>query len=279
MDALLCTLLTLLASGGECKPHCDDFGYLYEPICAIDHDLHGACGPYVPQPGDIVMMTDQMIFWQATFIISCAGHPHHSGIVFQKPDGSLALLEAGPHDTLFVEVLDLAPHLRSYEEEGRVWVRRRKVPLTCEQSAALTEFAMRQESKRFALIRLGAQLTPFRARGPIRSYFVGKYHGERNNYFCAELLITACAYSGLLDPKMVRPTGTYPRDFFLDRSCNIYNNRHLCLADCWEQPSRWVSCPGVIVKPKHKGWGEMLREMQESRKRNRPRRCGHQVEE
>jgi hypothetical protein len=273
MDALLLTFLTLLVSSSDCSHPCDDFGFLYDACYKLDFDLHGECCRYEPQPGDIVMTTDQMIFWQATFIISCAGHPHHSGIVFRKPDGSLALLEAGPHDTLFVEVLDLAPHMRSYEEEGRVWVRRRKVPLTCEQSAALTEFAMRQDTKRFALIRLGVQLTPFRCRGPLRTWWTGCYHGERNNYFCAELLITACTYAGLLDPNEVRPSATYPRDFFFDRSFNLYNNRHLSLADCWEPPARWLSCPGVIVKPKHKGWREMLRDMQDSRIRNHPERC------
>ena len=47
--------------------------------------------------------------------------------------------------------LDALPHLYSYEGEGRVWVRRRAVPLTPEQSARLTAFALATDGKRFAL--------------------------------------------------------------------------------------------------------------------------------
>jgi hypothetical protein len=53
----------------------------------------------------------------------------------RKPDGWLAILEAGANNTIYVRVLDMLPHLREYEAEGRVWIRKRKVPLTEEQSA------------------------------------------------------------------------------------------------------------------------------------------------
>ena len=42
-----------------------------------------------------------------------------------------------------------------------------KVPLTEDQSACLTAWAMRQEWKRFGLIRLGGQLTPLRSPRPV----------------------------------------------------------------------------------------------------------------
>src|SRR5262249_58158506 len=109
---------------------------------------------------------------------------------------------AGPNDTLCVGTPDRLPHLREYAEEGRVWIRRRKVPLTPEQSQQLTDFATRQDGKWFALPRLGVQLTPFRSRGPVRTYFMGKPQGgDRKSYFCSELVCEACVAAGLLDAK------------------------------------------------------------------------------
>jgi hypothetical protein len=134
------------------------------------------------------------------------------------------------------------PHMASYEKEGRVWVRRRACPLTPEQSARLTEFALAVDQRQFALGRLAWQLTPFRTRGPIRTAFVGKPHGlEQNSYYCSELVVEACVYAGLLDPRTARPSATYPRDLFMDRSPNLYLNKHLKLAPAWEPPARWTS--------------------------------------
>src|SRR5262249_60562108 len=111
-----------------------------------------------------------------------------------------------------------------------VWIRRRKTPLTEEQSAALTDFALRQEGKRFALVRLGGQLTPLRSRGPLRTRWLGKSSEDRRSYFCCELLMAACLAAGLVDPRTTRPAATYPRDVFFDRSRNLYINRHLDLS-------------------------------------------------
>jgi len=58
-----------------------------------------------------------------------------------------------------------------------VWIRKRKTPLTPEQCARLTEFAERQDGKRFALVRLAGQLTPLRSRGPLRTFVVGNRTG------------------------------------------------------------------------------------------------------
>ena len=55
----------------------------------------------------------------------------HSGILFARSDGSIALLQGGPFNSLKIEVLDPAAHMREHDEKGdRVWVRRRRVPLT-----------------------------------------------------------------------------------------------------------------------------------------------------
>jgi hypothetical protein len=150
-------------------------------------------------------------------------------------------LEAGPHDTTHIELVDLLSQLRAYEEEGPVWVRRRRTPLTPEQSAQLAAFALRQEGKRFALVRLGGQLTPFRSRGPLRTRFAGKPHGDRRSYICSELVLETCLAAGLLDPATTRPAATFPRDMFFDHSLNPYINKTLDLLPGWYPPARWSS--------------------------------------
>ena len=74
-----------------------------------------------------------------------------------------------------------------------------------------------------------------------RSGTRGGPHGERNSYFCCELLMEACVAAGLVDPVTTRPAATYPRDVFFDRSCNPHLNRHLNLSCDWHPPARWVS--------------------------------------
>jgi hypothetical protein len=218
--------------------------YLFQPAYCLDEQLRGPAEPYCPQPGDIVLSTDRKLFWRIMFRLAFTDHPHHSGIIFAKPDGSLGLLEAGPHDTFYCHVLDVLPHLHSYDIEGPVWIRRRRTPLTPEQSAKLTEWAMAQDGKRFALIRLGGQLTPFRSRGPLRTWVVGGPHGDRRSYFCCELVMESCVVAGLLDPTTTRPAATYPRDVFFDQSINPYINKHLNMSPGWYPPARWTSHPG-----------------------------------
>jgi hypothetical protein len=138
----------------------------------------------------------------------------------------------------------LIPELYSYSVEERVWIRRRCVPLTAEQSAALTEFALNADGKRFALWRMFGQLTPFRSRGPLRTQYVGGPHGDRSSYFCSELVTEACVAAGLLDPVTTRPAAMYPRDLFFGRSRNTYIDCHLDMS-AWDPPARWTLCPGT----------------------------------
>jgi hypothetical protein len=216
--------------------------YLWQPAYKEDELLRGPTRPYVPQPGDIVMSADTSIFWLVMHNLAGTSNPTHSMIVFALPDGGTAILEGGPHDTLKCRVLETLPHMLTYENEGRVWVRRRACPLTPEQSARLTEFALAVDKRDFAVGRLAGQLTPFRSRGPIRTAFTGKPRGlERDNYFCSELVCEACVYAGLLDPRTTRPAATYPRDIFMDRSLNPWLNKHLKLAPAWDPPARWTS--------------------------------------
>ncbi len=216
--------------------------YLHDPSYCMDKDLRGKPRAYLPQPGDVMLATDKNLFWKITHDLALAFEPHNSALIVARRDGRLAVLEAGPNDTIWVRNSDMLPHLKEYADKGPVWIRKRKAPLTAEQSACLTEFAERQEGKRFALARLGVQLTPFRDRGLVRTRFMGGPHGERSRYYCSELVLEACVAAGLVDAQNTRPSATYPHELFFDRSHNPFINRHLPLGCAWEPPARWVYC-------------------------------------
>lgn len=237
-------LFSLLAVGQIAPGPCSSIGsFLYQPAFCIDEVLRGPAEPYLPQPGDIMLRLDNSKFWRITHYMALAFDPNGSGIIFARPDGSLAVLEAGPNDTKFVGTLDMLPHLKEYADVGKVWIRRRRCPLTPEQSQRLTEFALAEDGKKFALIRLGGQLTPFRSRGPLRTWFVGGPHGDRNSYFCSELVTESCVYAGLLDPARTRPAATYPHDLFFGRSMNLFIDRHFDVNAYWFPPARWTDHP------------------------------------
>ena len=72
---------------------------------------------------------------------------------------------------------------------------------------------------------------------------MGRPRFDRNSYFCSELVMEALVNAGLVDPRTTRPSATYPRDIFLDRSANPYLDKHLKLAPCWDPPARWTGRP------------------------------------
>jgi len=219
--------------------------FLYQPAFAEDEIIRLPARVYAPQPGDIVMSADGSKFWLRMHQLAGTSHPTHSMIVFALPDGRPAILEGGPHDTAKCRILEVGPHLASYECEGRVWVRRRKCPLTLLQSARLTEFALSVNCRDFTMKRLLVQLTPLRTRGPIRTAFVGKPQGlERESFFCSELVCEACVYAGLMDARTTRPSATFPRDLFFGNSLNPWLHFHLPkINESWEAPARWTSSP------------------------------------
>ena len=235
--------LGLLCGAGD-DPALVAGSFLYQPAYCTDDVWLAPARPYVPQPGDIFLASDRGRIARAGHWVVGGAGVHHSGIVFARPDGDMAILEAGPYNTIRVQTLDVLTHLRGHEERGeKVWIRQRRVPLTPEQSERLTCWALAQEGKPFAVVRLGAQLTPFRSRGPLRTYFVGGPHGERRAYYCSELVVESCVAAGLVDPACARPAATYPRDLFMDCSNNRFLNRHFDLSPCWFPPARWASCP------------------------------------
>jgi hypothetical protein len=245
---IVCGLLASPDKGNSYDP-----GYLCQSAYALDEEIRLPVKRYVPQAGDIYMSTDRSRIIQAGHRLAFSGQPNHSGLVIALPDGKPAILEAGPFNGLKVEIVDLSQDLRKHEERTeKVWIRARRTPLTPDQSAKLTAWAMAQNGKRFAACRMLCQITPFRSRGPLRTYVLGEPNGERDCYFCAELVLESCVHVGLLSRDTTRPSATYPRDMFFDQSTNLFLNRYFTLAEGWHPPSRWMGQPAADAKSGNK---------------------------
>lgn len=186
---------------------------------------------YEPQPGDLILFQGKGIV-NVIFALGHSGGATHSGIVVARPDGTLGLLEsAGVQYPVMISDIDS----RHQQYSGRIWVRRRCVPLTPEQSKRLTEFACAQEGKPYDL--LGVFIPPF--GHPVRKHRLKCLTDEqllnRPRWFCSELCMVALIEAGILDRCVVRPRMTDPRDLKTDR--------RLDLTECgWEPPLRWKHC-------------------------------------
>jgi hypothetical protein len=187
---------------------------------------------YVPREGDLIFYDDRNLFWTVLFLYAGTGPPLHAGIVVKKEDGGLAVLEAGPDDTLWVKLLDVAPRLPQFHKDyqGTITIRRCKTELTPEQSQALTKFAQAQEGKRYAILRLLLQGTRFRFRGPIRELFLARTDLDRSSWICSELVVAAGTVAGLF-PDSVKSNVTYPLDL-------VHNRRH-DLRRTWHEAATW----------------------------------------
>jgi hypothetical protein len=241
MFATIATFVVAGALAASEKEQPYDSGYLCQPAYAIDEEIRGPVKKYVPQPGDIYMSTDKHWIINAGHRLALSGQPNHSGLVICLPDGKPAILEGGPFNSLKVEIVDLKYDFDKHAERTeKVWIRARKTPLTKEQCDELTDWAILQDNKRFAARRMLRQMTPFRTRGPLRTFYMGGPNGERDSYFCAELVMETCVHLKLLNPETTRPSATYPEDMFFDKSKNVFLNRYFTLADGWHPPARWV---------------------------------------
>ncbi len=54
----------------------------------------------------------------------------------------------------------------------------------------------------------------------------------------------------MTDADTARPSATFPRDLFFDRSLNPYLNRHPPLGDGWDPPALWTPVVGLALKGK-----------------------------
>jgi hypothetical protein len=188
--------------------------------------------PYIPREGDLIFYDDRKAGWTALFRLAGTGPPLHMGIVVRRSDGRLAVLEAGPDDTLWVASLRVETRLRQFHRDfgGEVVIRRCRRALTARESRALSLFAAAQEGKPYAVLRLLAQGTPFRARGPWPAAPPAT-HLNRGSWICSELAAAAASVAGLIDPSEVPANTVYPRDLVDDRRFNLGTGYHP--AEAW----------------------------------------------
>ena len=208
-------LATLLATSAvSAEPSQKSFGYLWDQTCNAEGKVEKTSRAYTPREGDILLFDDMSPFWAKLYSIAGTGPPFHAGIVFKKTDGSFAVLESGPDDTLHVYLLDLEPRLNNFK--GSIGVRQAKRALTKEESEILTNFAYAQEGKRYAMWRLLLQGTYFRHRGGIKEKHLAATYDDRTRWLCAEIVVSAGALVNLLDRDKVKATVTYPLDMVDD---------------------------------------------------------------
>jgi len=225
------------------------FGYLYQPARDVNAVPRPPANGYAPKAGDVLLLSDTNRFWTFLFRLALSGKPGHNGVVVTMPDGRLGFLEAGYNDTLYTRVTPLDYRINMYR--GFIWVRPRETPLTPEQDRRLTEFAVTADGTRYAIGKYFSQaflLT--RARGPLRTAFLGKPTGIGHRYYCSEEVLEALIYAGAIDGHTARPIATFPQDLFYDRSRNRFIDRHPPLAADWAPPSLWTPIPGTALRGK-----------------------------
>jgi hypothetical protein len=217
-----------------------DYGFLNQPAYSTDKAIRPPLTPYDPQPGDVVLFSNANFVWKMFYAMAFTGAPGHSGMVVRMEDGRPGVIEAGYGDSIWIRLTPLDQRLCEFK--GTTWIRRRKTPVTAEQSRVLTEFAEIIDGRRYSVTRLLIQLTPLSARGPIKTKFLGKPNGIRNSYICSEAVLEGLVLAGLVDAETTRPAATFPRDLFFDSSPNRYIDRHPPLVHGWERPALWLRC-------------------------------------
>jgi hypothetical protein len=230
---LACALCCLSGPGQAARPG----SYLHHLAPGPDGAPRHHVEAYTPQPGDLVFFDDHNRKWEFLYKVCGSGPPFHSGIVFALPDGTPGLLESGPDDTLWVRLLDGVPRLQTFK--GDIWVRKVRRPLTKEQSACLTEFALAQDGKRYALGRLLLQGTPVKCRGHLRCNVFGKTRLDRSAWLCSELVVAAGTAVGLFDPHVHHANAIYPRDIVVD-------NARYDIGGTFHPAARWTAWPDQV---------------------------------
>lgn len=212
--------------------HRPQVGYLVVRVHDAKNASHFQIVPYYPQAGDMLLYDYFNALHTFAFQMVGTGAPVHSGMVFDRQDGSPAILDiAGPR-TLTAKVVlpDACPRMMEYK--GAILVRRPCRPLTCEQSAALTHFAVAQEGKPFAIARLALQGTPFRPR---TCTCFAATHLDRERWICSELVVAAATVAGLVDPHVHFANAILPGDLAYDDHCD--------LSGYFQEPALWIPDP------------------------------------
>jgi len=221
-------MLTVIAPIAEA--HTDPrFGFRFDPW-QISKDAVAARGQaYRPSPGDIVLFDDHNAWTARIYRTIGSGGPLHAGIVFERPDGSLAILEAGTNAVMKVFIFDLEPRLKDFN--GTILVRHLRKPLTAEQSKQLAEFTQAQEGKPYAIGRLLLQVTPFRPRNHPLAQVLGGTVMNRDRWICSELVIASATAAGVWELDTYPANVMYPRDLCYDERFD--------LSPYYETPAMW----------------------------------------
>jgi hypothetical protein len=193
--------------------------YVLVPVAGPDGTPAARAEPYEPQEGNLVLFNEHSETWRKLYKYVGSNLPDHSGIMVKLPDGRIALLESAPDDGrlcgLHVVLLEARSRLCQYP--GTMYIRRLRQPLSPCQSAALTEFALSQAGKRYAVGRLLLQATPIRCRSGWREQLFAHTYMNRKAWLCSELVVGAGTAAGLFDPHIHYANRIYPRDL-LDES-------------------------------------------------------------
>ena len=209
------------------------FGHLFDPhkISSETADLKGQT--YQPKPGDIVMFDDHNAWTAKVYRFIGSGGPLHAGIVFERPDGTPAILEAGTNAVNRVFIFDLQSRLKGFN--GTILVRRLHKPLSSEQSKQLAEFTQAQEGKGYAVGRLILQATPFRPRNTPLAQLLGGTVLNRDRWISSELVIASATVAGVWELDTYHANLMYPRDLCYDERFD--------LGPYYETPQMWYPRP------------------------------------
>ncbi|MBY0228422.1 MAG: SUMF1/EgtB/PvdO family nonheme iron enzyme, partial [Gemmataceae bacterium] len=191
---------------------------------------------YVPAEGDLVFFDDRNPAWTALFTLAGTGPPLHMGIVVKRLGGGMAILEAGPDDTVWVSLQEAGTRLRQFARDfpkGAVTIRRCRKALGKKESAALSRFAARQDGKRYAVLRLLAQGTLVCARHLLRPW-MARTHLDRDAWFCSELAVAGATVAGLVGKEIPANT-VYPAD--------LADDRRFKLGATWHPAMTWKPSP------------------------------------
>ena len=227
---MLSSLVALLSLFGTTPGAAERPAYLF-PMQAEAKTPQGE--RYRPQPGDMVHFDDHNKWTVRLYQCCGSGGPLHSGIVFRKADGSLAILEAGTNAVMKVFIFDLDHRLHDFY--GTILVRRLKQPLSAEQSKHLTDFCVAQEGKPYAIGRLILQGTPLRPRSSYLSSYFGRTVIDRDRWICSELVVAAATVAGVLNEEDFPANLMYPRDLCYDERFD--------LSPFYEPPAMWYPRP------------------------------------
>ncbi len=230
----LWTLPAILALLAASQPaSADEVGFLKSERKNADGAVVQEICAYEPREGDLVFYDDDDEVWSALFAYAGTGSPLHMGVVFKKPDGKMALLEAGPDDSVWVKIIDVDKRLPQFQEDfkGLIQVRRCKKKLAGKESKELTKFAVAQDGKRYAIGRLLLQGTAFRERDMKDDITKGQTILDRDSWICSELAVAAGTVAKLFDPDVVHSTVAYPRD--------LVDNARYDLSGNWSNAAVW----------------------------------------